>query len=277
MSRGIFRSYSPSSRGICGDTVLGVRRQRHGRGGPCITPPARGALHLWWGCSTCSRRGEPGTQRQPRCHAASVPSRQPGAAELWGQARAQLSGQQRAEQQPSSPPRTYQAQLLAYGSKIALPGQGIKRVCDLSWKRQIQLRAPGCVTAAASWGPAAVQAPGSGGEGAAEPAPALGLPPARQLPAVGCPAPRLPMALALTSRSVCHQLADSALHSRQGLPSCLLGQQPDALEVVEGQQVLGPVALGRGRLDQHGAPAASTCKEAMCHLHGDGQEPWEAA
>lgn len=215
-------------------------------------------------------QGEPGSQQQPRgvtargCRALGQPGHRPGTALRPA-----------AAQQP---PRTYQAQLLAYGSEVALPGQGIKGVCDLSWKRrQKQLRAPGRGAAAASWGPVAVQAPGSGREGAAEPAPAPGLPPAQQLPAVGCPAPRLPVALALTSRSVCHQLADPALHSRQGLPSRLLCQQPDALQVVEGQQVLGPIALGRGHWDQYGALAASTHEVATCHLRGDRQEPQEAA
>jgi len=63
--------------------------------------------------------------------------------------------------------------------------------------------------------------------------------------------------LALTGGAVRHQPADFALHSGQGLASRLLSQQPDALQVVEGQQVLGPVALGKGAPDQRGPPAAS--------------------
>lgn len=75
--------------------------------------------------------------------------------------------------------------------------------------------------------------------------------------------------LALTCSTVCHQLADFALHSSQGLSSRLLGQQPDALEVVEGQQVLRPVALGKGTVGSAHNPIREHGKAAGCHLCGE--------
>lgn len=98
-----------------------------------------------------------------------------------------------------------------------------------------------------------------------------------QVSAPGLPTARAPRGLtgqrglALTCSAVRHQLADFALHSSQGLSSRLLGQQPDAFEVVEGQQVLRPVALGK-RADRsaqsHGCEHG---KMAGHHLHGEVQ------
>lgn len=56
----------------------------------------------------------------------------------------------------------------------------------------------------------------------------------------------------LTCSPVSHQPADFALHSSEGLSGGLLGQKPNALEVMEGQQVLGPIALGAAGSGQEG-------------------------